>query len=59
MEHINKLKNIILNDDQKSNIELEVIKEDYYEFEIEKFNNFLNDKTGEQEKEFEICGYKW
>jgi len=59
MEHITKLKDIIINDNKRNNINFEVTNEDYFEFEIDKFNNFLNDKIGEIEKEFEICGHKW
>lgn len=52
------MKNIIANDDNKFNNYFRIEKEDYIEFEIGKFNEFLNN-TCEEEKEFEICDHKW
>eukprot|EP00833_Pecoramyces_ruminatium_P016065 jgi/Orpsp1_1/1190097/evm.model.d7180000076563.1 len=58
-QYVNELKEIIDKDDIKNNINnFEIEKEDYFEFRIREFKDFMEDNE-EKENVFELCNYEW
>ncbi|KAG4101427.1 hypothetical protein H8356DRAFT_1289411 [Neocallimastix lanati (nom. inval.)] len=59
-QYINNLKNLLIeNDNSTSNTNNEIIDEDFYEWEIDDFENFIDNADDMESPEFNICKHKW
>jgi len=50
---------LIENDNSTSNTNNEIIDEDFYEWEIDDFENFIDNADDMESPEFNICKHKW
>jgi len=56
---INELKKVLVENSLSSIDNYEVKEEDYFEWEIHDFENFVNSGDDITSPEFSLCGYKW
>ncbi|ORY20667.1 hypothetical protein LY90DRAFT_516623 [Neocallimastix californiae] len=56
--HINKLKNILLEDDLENKNYIKKTNRNYFEYKIENFTEFLNEINERSSKNFEVGNYK-
>jgi len=57
--HINKLKNILLEDDSQNKNNIKKINRNYFEYKIENFSDFINEINERYSEKFEVGNYKW
>eukprot|EP00833_Pecoramyces_ruminatium_P004380 jgi/Orpsp1_1/1178412/evm.model.c7180000065174.2 len=58
VQYIDELKNSLNRDEVKNNINFPVVQEDYYECEINDFENFINNRN-DRNVTFNSCNHNW
>jgi len=53
------LKNLLIEKDVQNNTDNEILDEGYFEWEIEDFNNFIDNADDVESPEFSLCGHEW